>query len=385
MPPSTINYYTVLGITKDANEEEIKKAYKKLAMKYHPDKNPDGEKEKAEEEFKKISEAYSIIGDPIKRRNYDLGIPTSIGGNFDPFTMFNSFFENKDINSFINDFFAEQSGNPFMGSFDDILGGADIKFSIHTFTQMPSMGAGIENMEGVNFFDIVNRTRDKLKGNLEKKTIEINADKTRIEQLEKENHRLREMKNSQYAKYENIEKKIVVFPEDILCKKSKKIKFIRYAFVDKKFEETEVRHQYELEADFNKLVYTFKNAGHTHKKYKEAGDLIIRLSLNNGLIKYNALKKSLVIPISYKKLVKFQNKKIMFGNNSDYVVDLGGVENETIAVFKKEDARLIIIVTSKLTEVFKNYEETEESPSWEREDTFKNDDFSSMNCLFNFL
>ena len=247
------------------------------------------------------------------------------------------------------------------------------------------MGAGMENMEGINFFDIVNKTRDKLKGNIEKKTIEINADKTRIEQLEKENHRLREMKNSQYAKYENIEKKIVVFPEDILCKKSKKIKFIRYSFVDKKFEETEVRHQYELEADFNKLVYTFKNAGHTHKKYKEAGDLIIRLSLNNGLIKYNPLKKSMVIPISYKKLGKFQNKKIMFGNNSDYVVDLDGIENETIAVFKKGDARLIIIITSKLTEVFKNYDETDEEPSWEREDTFKNDDFSSMNCLFNFL
>ena len=71
-----LNYYTVLGITKDANEEEIKKAYKKLAMKYHPDKNPDGEKEKAEAEFKKISEAYSVLGDPIKRRNYDLVIPT---------------------------------------------------------------------------------------------------------------------------------------------------------------------------------------------------------------------------------------------------------------------------------------------------------------------
>ena len=61
------------------------------------------------------------------------------------------------------------------------------------------------------------------------------------------------------------------------------------------------------------------------------------------------------------------------------------VENETIAVFKNGEARLIIIITSKLTEVFKNYEETEESPFWEREDTFKNDDFSSMNCLFNFL
>jgi DnaJ-class molecular chaperone len=384
MPLPTTNYYAVLGITKDANEEEIKKAYKKLAMKYHPDKNPDGEKEKAEAEFKKISEAYSILGDPIKRRNYDLGIPTSIGGNFDPFSMFNAFFENKDINSFINDFFAEQSGNPFMGSFDDILGGADIKFSIHTFTQMPPM-AGMENMEGINFFDIVNRTRDKLKTNVEKKTIEINNDKARIEQLEKENNRLREIKNNQYLKYENIEKKIVVFPEDILCKKSKKIKFIRYSYVDKKFEETEVRHQYELESDFNKLVYTFKNAGHTHKKYKEAGDLIIRLSLNNGLIKYNPLKKSIIIPISYKKFGKFEGRKIKFGNNSDYVVDLGGIENETITVFKKEDMRLIIIITSKLTEVFKNYEETEETSLWEREDTFKNDDFSSMNFLFNFL
>ena len=383
-----LNYYTVLGITKDANEEEIKKAYKKLAMKYHPDKNLDGEKESAEIEFKKISEAYSVLGDPIKRRNYDLGIPTSIGGNFDPFTMFNSFFENKDINSFINDFFAEQSGNPFMGSFDDILGGADVKFSIHTFTQMPPM-AGMENMEGINFFDIVNKTRDRLKTNFDKKAIEINSDKTRVEQLEKENYRLRskieEIKSSQNLKYENIEKKIVVFPEDILCKKSKKIKFIRYCFVDKKFEETEVRHQYELEPDFNKLVYTFKNMRHNHKKYKEAVDLIIRLSLNNGLIKYNPSKQALIIPISYKKLGKFDGRKIKFGNNSDYVVDLEAIENETIAVFKKSDARLIIIITSKLTEVFKNYEETEEAPSWEREDTFKNDDFSSMNCLFNFL
>ena len=384
-----LNYYTVLGVTKDANEEEIKKAYKKLAMKYHPDKNLDGEKESAEIEFKKVSEAYSVLGDPIKRRNYDLGIPTSIGGNFDPFSMFNTFFENKDINSFINDFFAEQSGNPFMGSFDDILGGADVKFSIHTFTQMPPI-AGMENMEGINFFDIVNKTRDKLKTNFDKKAIEINSDKTRIDQLEKENHRLRskieEIKSSQNLKYENIEKKIVVFPEDIICKKSKKIKFIRYCFVDKKFEETEVRHQYELESDLNKLTYTFKNMGHTHKKYKEAGDLVIRISLNNGLIKYNPSKQVLIIPISYKKLGKLETRKIMFGNNSDYIVSLEGIENETVAVFKKNELRLIIIITSKFTEVFKNYEETEEdTSSWEREDTFKNDDFSSMNCLFNFL
>ena len=49
MPPSTTNYYAVLGITKDANEEEIKKAYRKTALKYHPDRNPDNKQ--AEEKF----------------------------------------------------------------------------------------------------------------------------------------------------------------------------------------------------------------------------------------------------------------------------------------------------------------------------------------------
>lgn len=63
------DYYETLGVRKDANEGEIKKVYRKLALKYHPDKNP-GNKE-AEEKFKKISEAYAVLSDKNKRAQYD--------------------------------------------------------------------------------------------------------------------------------------------------------------------------------------------------------------------------------------------------------------------------------------------------------------------------
>lgn len=63
------NYYSVLGVGKKATQEEIKKAYRKLAVKYHPDKN-EGNKT-AEEKFKEISEAYDVLGDADKRKQYD--------------------------------------------------------------------------------------------------------------------------------------------------------------------------------------------------------------------------------------------------------------------------------------------------------------------------
>ena len=63
------DYYEVLGLQKGASEEEIKKAYKKLARKYHPDMNP-GDKE-AEEKFKEVNEANEVLSDPEKKARYD--------------------------------------------------------------------------------------------------------------------------------------------------------------------------------------------------------------------------------------------------------------------------------------------------------------------------
>jgi molecular chaperone DnaJ len=75
------DYYDVLGISKSADAQEIKKAYRKLAMKYHPDRNP-GDKE-AEEKFKEINEAYEVLSDDTKRQTYDqFGHAGMNGGGF---------------------------------------------------------------------------------------------------------------------------------------------------------------------------------------------------------------------------------------------------------------------------------------------------------------
>src|SRR5437660_4839090 len=69
--PNTPDYYKVLGVGKNASEEEIKKAYRKLARQYHPDRNA-GDK-RAEERFKEISQAHDILSDPEKRKAFDRG------------------------------------------------------------------------------------------------------------------------------------------------------------------------------------------------------------------------------------------------------------------------------------------------------------------------
>ena len=69
MAESKRDYYEVLGVPKDADEDALKKAYRKLAKKYHPDANP-GDKA-AEAKFKEASEAYSVLSDPQKRQQYD--------------------------------------------------------------------------------------------------------------------------------------------------------------------------------------------------------------------------------------------------------------------------------------------------------------------------
>ena len=76
------DYYEVLGVNRDASDEEIKKAYRRLAMKHHPDRNPDNPK--AEEHFKEAKEAYEILSDASKRQAYDqyghAGVDPSMGG-----------------------------------------------------------------------------------------------------------------------------------------------------------------------------------------------------------------------------------------------------------------------------------------------------------------
>ncbi len=114
------DYYETLGISSNASSEEIKKAYRRLAVKYHPDKNRDNSKV-AEEKFKEVSEAYKILSDGEKRKIYDqyghAGLQADLGAggggfagaDFDPMKVF-------------NDFFGQRSSSG-SGIFDTLFGG----------------------------------------------------------------------------------------------------------------------------------------------------------------------------------------------------------------------------------------------------------------------
>lgn len=96
---SNSEYYDLLGISKNASDNEIKKAYRKLALKYHPDKSPEDKKEEYEETFKKISEAYSVLSDSKKRQMYDQFGKEAVNQNSDgpgvnPFDIFGEIFGN---------------------------------------------------------------------------------------------------------------------------------------------------------------------------------------------------------------------------------------------------------------------------------------------------
>ena len=118
------DYYEVLGVSKSATADELKKAYRKLAIKYHPDKNP-GDKE-AEEKFKEAAEAYDVLSDPDKRQKYDQfghsmgpqGFPGGGGGGY----YSSGGMSMDDIFSAFGDIFGGRGGFD-MGNFASAAGG----------------------------------------------------------------------------------------------------------------------------------------------------------------------------------------------------------------------------------------------------------------------
>merc|ERR1719203_1204403 len=134
------DYYEVLGVSKDATERQLKKAYRKLALKWHPDENPNNVKE-AEEKLKEIGEAYGVLSDDQQRRIYDHrgfdGLNGRRSGGFhDPFDMF-------------QDMFADSFGDDLFGGrvkdFDRIfeaMGGDDFGGSGGGFDPFAGFGGG---------------------------------------------------------------------------------------------------------------------------------------------------------------------------------------------------------------------------------------------------
>jgi molecular chaperone DnaJ len=108
---SRTDYYNVLGVEKKASAEEIKKAYRKLARRYHPDRNPDDKQ--AEARFKEVSQAYDVLGDPEKRKQYDSGTgpfatAPGAGGGFGGFGNFD--FDGSSMGDILSNLFGGAGG-----------------------------------------------------------------------------------------------------------------------------------------------------------------------------------------------------------------------------------------------------------------------------------
>ena len=122
------DYYQILGVARNATQAQIKKAYRKLAMQYHPDRNP-GKEKWANEKFKEINEAFGVLGDPEKRRQYDkFGTVGDIGD------IFGSPFTRTTFEDLMRDFGGSGLGFDFLDNvFGDVLKGRG--FSFRTFSR----------------------------------------------------------------------------------------------------------------------------------------------------------------------------------------------------------------------------------------------------------
>lgn len=113
MPPK--DYYSILGVPRTASDDDIKKAYRKLAMQFHPDRNP-GKEQWANEKFKAINEAFGVLGDPEKRRQYD---QFGTAGNVND--IFGSRYTRSTFEDVMKDFGGSGLGYDFL---DDVFGDA---------------------------------------------------------------------------------------------------------------------------------------------------------------------------------------------------------------------------------------------------------------------
>src|SRR5665647_705458 len=127
------DYYEVLGVNRDASEEEIKKAYRKLAMKHHPDRNPDNPN--SEEHFKEAKEAYEILSDGQKRAAYDQhGHAAFESGGGSPFGAGAQGFDFSDI---FGDIFGGGRGG---GGRSSVQRGADLRYNLEITLEEAARG-----------------------------------------------------------------------------------------------------------------------------------------------------------------------------------------------------------------------------------------------------
>jgi len=148
------DYYGILGVPRDASDEVVKKAYRKLAMQYHPDRNQ-GKEKWANDKFKEINEAYGVLGDPEKRKQYDqFGTVGNIGD------IFGSPYTRTTFEDMVRDLGGAGLGSDFLdGIFGDFLKSRGFSFSFGNFGRLGGMRFEAWPGQEVNLNEIFGRTR----------------------------------------------------------------------------------------------------------------------------------------------------------------------------------------------------------------------------------
>ena len=309
------NYYDILGISKNATKEEIKKQYKKLALIYHPDKNRDNEE--ATNKFKSIAEAYATLSDDEKKRSYDMFGASDQQYNEDPFSMFNNIF-NDHLSSFmnmgyekninVNDILNNLKG--FSNSNINIPDIPNVHVKFHTFT------TGKNNTSNINNTIYPNQQND-------------------YNQFNQSNNNIKQEKII-VEKPKTIVLDINVSLEDIFKKEKKEILLNRYRNKNGKLKLSSKKIEIYI---FDKEIYLEKN-GNENDGSSERGDIIININNSANL----SFKRINDYDILYFKEINF--KEIY--NNTSFKLTLPN--NETIKIINdnfRDNKNLLQKITDK--------------------------------------
>lgn len=345
---SNKDYYDILELNKYATQEDIKKSYKKLALKYHPDKNQNDDESK--KKFQEITEAYSVLSDEDKRKKYDMfGVEDS---NFifdeDPFKMFNQIFKeqlnqfqnmhyesNIDINNVINELSGLNFGNLF-----DI---PKVHVEVHSLNKNPNISNILNNFKNESHQNLVEEVIDD---------IVIHVDVTMNEIYES---------------------------------KKKEIKYSKNKFKKGKI----VKKKISLEIDlFDKEITLIGNGNESENK---KGNVVIYIHNNDkNFIRINEYDVLYQYNINFKDYYKNNNVKIILPNNENiYLKNVKGnkllkINNKGIP-YRKEENNLygdlycyISINMPSLDEVYDIVNELIELDD-DKKDNFKYTDYKYVN------
>jgi DnaJ-class molecular chaperone len=259
-----MNYYDILGVTRESTDEEIKKAYKKKVLQYHPDKNKD---KGAEDMFKKITNAYKVLSDKKRRRVYDLTGNTD--DCIDLQSAFKTFMDNFTTND-MKEMFSDCINIDNIPQLFDSIKNSGFNFSIHTFS-------GINAFDDIPFFkrdgypflrkdedyeivDVSDTESDILKD-------EVYVSDNKINNNEK-------IKNEMKGK--NLYYDLYVSLEDVYCRKKKKVSVSRFRLNKEKGEY--VKEKIKLYVPLYKEEVIFKEEADESEKYEKPGDVIININ-----------------------------------------------------------------------------------------------------------